>query len=59
MEAGPVWPLENGALPGNAWVNADRENASFMRMRNITLAYNWLGTYSALYKDMYETLRYM
>lgn len=44
MEAGPVWPIgKMGALPGNAWVNADRENASFMRMRNITLAYNLAG----------------
>lgn len=32
-----------GALPGNAWVNTDMENASFMRMRNITLAYNLTG----------------
>lgn len=32
-----------GALPGNAWVNADIENASFLRMSNITLAYNFDG----------------
>lgn len=32
-----------GALPGNAWVNVDIENASFLRMSNITLAYNLNG----------------
>ena len=32
-----------GALPGNAWLNADIEDASFLRMKNITLAYNLSG----------------
>ena len=30
-----------GALPGGAGVNIDMENASFVRMRNITLSYNF------------------
>ena len=30
-----------GALPGGAGVNIDMENASFVRMRNMTLSYNF------------------
>ncbi|MGL4292026.1 MAG: SusC/RagA family TonB-linked outer membrane protein [Bacteroidales bacterium] len=33
-----------GALPGNAGTDADYENASFLRMRNITLGYNLQGS---------------
>lgn len=41
-----------GALPGGAGVNIDMENASFVRMRNMTLSYNFRDKLLGKLKNM-------